>query len=107
MQKQFFNGISVSPDLLGWGMNVTDPFGVTTHNIMDAQSGQVSLCQLPVGTYTVAEDPKGSAPPFCGASPYQTFLNNVAEPTPGTTTFTVTSTDPVTVRFVNFLGCAG
>jgi hypothetical protein len=107
IQKQFFDGISVSPDLLGWGMNVTDPFGVKTHYVTDAQSGQVSLCQLPVGTYTVAEDPSGPAPPFCGASPYQTFLNGVAQPTPGTTTFTVTSTDPVTVRFVNFLGCAG
>jgi hypothetical protein len=107
MQKQFFDGVSVSPDLLGWGMNVTDPSGVTTHYVTDSLAGQVTVCQLPVGTYTVKEDPTGPGPPFCTASPYQTFLNGVAQPSAGTATFSATTPDPITILFVNRLGCAG
>ena len=109
IQKEFNDGISVSPDLLGWGMNVTDPFGVTTHYVTDAQSGHVSLSQLPVGTYTVAEDPSGPVPPGCIGplfNPFQAFLNGVAQ-TPGPITFTVKSADPVTVLFINLIGCGG
>ncbi len=107
IQKQFFDGVSTSPDLLGWGMNVTDPFGVTNHYTTDSISGQVVLGQLVVGTYTVTEDQSGPAPPGCGASAYQTFLNGVEQPTPGTVTFTWSTTDPVTIVFVNRVSCAG
>jgi hypothetical protein len=90
IQKEFNDGITVSPDLLGWGMNVTDQFGATTHYVTDAQSGQVSVPQLPVGTYTVREDPSGPVPPGCVSplfNPFQAFLNGVAQ-TPGPVTFT-------------------
>lgn len=107
IQKQFFDGTTNSLDLLGWGMNVTDPFGVTNHYVTDSISGQVTVCQLSLGTYTVTEDPTGPAPPTCGASPFQTFLNGVLQPSVGTVTFPWNSTNPVNVLFVNFLGCAG
>jgi hypothetical protein len=107
IQKQFFDGTNTSPDLLGWGMNVTDPLGVTNHYTTDAVAGQVTVCQLSSGTYTVTEDGTGPAPPSCNASAYQTFLNGVLQPTAGTTTFTSNSTSPVTVLFVNRLGCIG
>jgi hypothetical protein len=109
IQKEFNDGISVSPDLLGWGMNVTDPFGVTTHYVTDAQSGQVSVSHLPVGTYTVAEDPSGPIPPGCIGplfNPFQAFVNGVAQ-TPGPVTFTVKSEDKVSVVFINLIGCGG
>jgi hypothetical protein len=106
IQKQFFDGATTSTDTLGWGMNVTDPFGVTNHFTTDS-TGQVTVCQLSVGTYTVTEDPTGNAPPGCVASPFQTFLNGVGQPAAGTVTFTWNTTDPVTVLFVNRLGCAG
>jgi hypothetical protein len=107
IQKQFFDGSTISTDLLGWGMNVTDPSGVTTHYITDSTAGQTTVCQLNVGNYTVTEDPTGNAPPACAASPFQTFVNGVQQFTPGTAIFTWNSTDPVTVLFVNRLGCAG
>ncbi len=107
IQKQFFDGVSTSPDLLGWGISVTDPFGVTNHYTTDAISGQVTLGQLVAGTYTVTEDSSGPAPQSCGASPYQTFLNGVEQPTAGRVTFTWSTTDPVTIVFVNRLSCAG
>ncbi len=110
IQKQFFDGVSTTtPDLLGWGMNVTDPLGVTNHYVTDSTAGQVQICQLSVGTYTVTEDASGAAPPFCGASWHQTFLNGVDQgaSTPGTVTFTWSTTDPVTVLFVNQVSCVG
>jgi len=107
IQKQFFDGTNTTADLLGWGMNVTDPFGVTNHYITDATAGQVTVCQLSVGTYTVYEDSTGTAPPNCAAFPFQTFLNGSLQSGSGTTTFTWNSTNPVTVLFVNMLGCQG
>jgi hypothetical protein len=107
IQKQFFDGLSSSPDLLGWGMSVTDPFGVTNHYTTDSTAGQVTVCQLSLGSYVVTEDPTGQAPPSCGASPYQTFLNGVLQPSAGTLSFTWSTTNPATVLFVNRVGCAG
>jgi hypothetical protein len=106
IKKQFFDGLTTSPDLLGWGMNVTDPFGVTNHYTTDATSGQVTVCQLTIGSYVVTEDSTGATPPSCGASPYQTFINGVAQPAAGTALFTSTTADAITVLFVNSLGCA-
>ena len=88
-------------------MNVTDPFGVTNHYTTDSTSGQVTICQLSVGTYTVTEDPTGPATGGCSAAAYQTFVNGVAQPNAGTATFTQSTTDPATVLFVNRLICAG
>jgi hypothetical protein len=107
IQKQFFDGTTTSPDLLGWGMSVTDPFGVTNHFITDSTAGQVTVCQLNGGTYTVTEDSTGNTPPLCFASPFQTFVNGVGQPAAGTATFTTTTTDPVTVLMVNRLACLG
>jgi hypothetical protein len=109
IQKQFFDPINniTTPDLLGWVMNVTDPFGVTNRYTTDSTAGQVTICQLSLGTYTVFEDVTGTAPPGCGASPFETFLNGVLQPAAGTATFTSNSTNPVTVLFVNMLGCVG
>jgi hypothetical protein len=109
IQKQFFQvGVGNTPDLLGWGMSVTDQFGVTNHYTTDATAGQVQICQLPVGPYTVTEDSSGPVSSAgCFASPYQTFLNGVEQPSPGTASFTSTTTDPVTVLFVNRVSCVG
>jgi hypothetical protein len=109
IQKQFFNGLSNSADLLGWGMNVTDPFGVTNHYTTDSTAGQVTACLLTAGTYTVFEDQTGTVPnpSICSASPYQTFLNGVPQPVAGTVTFSSDATQPQTVLFVNLLGCVG
>lgn len=111
IEKQFFNGTSVSPDLLGWQMNVTDPAGVTNTYMTDAISGQVLICQLSAGKYTVTESLTGVTPPGCSASGYQAFLNDILQPFnyPLTVTFTWDSTQSttMTVRFVNSLGCAG
>ncbi|HWZ30966.1 MAG TPA: hypothetical protein VNX18_06520 [Bryobacteraceae bacterium] len=109
IQKQFFDGTTNFADTLGWGMNVTDPFGVTNHFTTDS-TGQVTVCQLSSGTYTVVEDPTGATPlSSCvlTAFPYQTFVNGVAQSMPGTAAFTWNSTNPVTVLFVNSLGCIG
>jgi hypothetical protein len=115
MQKQFFDpgANTTSPDLLGWGMSVTDPSGVTNHFTTDAAAGQVTACQLSGGTYTVAEDSSGPVPTATGcpaggtfALPYQVFLNGVLQPL-GSITFTWNSAQPVTVVFVNQLLCAG
>lgn len=109
IQKQFFDGITntTSADLLGWGMNVTDPLGITNHYITDSTAGQVTVCQLNLGTYTVTEDATGNAPPGCSAFPIQTFVNGVGQSAAGTATFTSTTTDQVTVLFVNQVGCSG
>ncbi len=40
MQKQFSDGNSISPDLLGWGMTVTDPLNVNNHYTTDTSSGR-------------------------------------------------------------------
>jgi hypothetical protein len=107
IQKQFFDGTTASRDLLGWGMNVTDPLGVTNHYTTDSIAGQVSICQLSSGAYTVTEDPSAPAPPGCFGVPYQTFVNGALQPVSGTSTFTWNSASPVTVLFVNSLACVG
>ena len=113
IQKQFNNGGSISPDLLGWGISVTDPLGVTNHYTTDATSGQVTTCQLPSGTYTVTEDSTGPTPPpatgtFCtNLGPSQTTMNGIFQTPAVTATFTQTSTAPVTVVFVNSIQCRG
>jgi len=111
IQKQFLTNGVISPDLLGWLMHVTDPFGVTNNFTTDSTSGQVTACQLEGGTYTVAEEltirQPVPQPSSCSAFPLQTFLNGVLQPGTGTTTFTWNSTDPVTVLFINQVGCSG
>jgi hypothetical protein len=115
IQKQFFDpgANTTSPSLLGWGMSVTDPSGVTNHFTTDAVAGQVTACQFSGGTYTVFEDSSGPVPTGFGYSaggtfaiPYQVFLNGVQQPL-GSVTFTWNSAQPVTVVFVNQLVCAG
>jgi hypothetical protein len=114
MQKQFFDPASntTSPDPLGWLMSLTNSSGVTTPFVTDA-GGQVTACQLPVGTYTVTEARSGPVPTATGCTadstipiPFQVFLNGAAQPL-GSVTFTGNSAQPMTVLFVNELVCAG
>ena len=110
IQKQFIDlpGNAPTPDLLGWGMSVTDSSNVTNHYTTDATAGQVALSQLAVGTYTVTEDPNGPVPnplSCSGASPYQVFLNGVPQAVGSSLQFTWNSNQPVTILFVNILNC--
>jgi hypothetical protein len=114
MQKQFFDpgANTTSPDPLGWGMSLTNPSGAVTQFTTDG-SGQVTACQLPVGTYTVTEARSGPVPTATGctadstiAIPYQIFLNGASQPL-GSVTFTGNSAQPMTVLFVNELVCEG
>ena len=107
IEKQFFNGTSVSPDLLGWQMNVTDPTGVTNTYMTDATNGQVQICQLVAGTYTVTESATGVTPSACSATQYQAFLNGVSQPFTVKFTWDATQSTTTNVVFVNSLGCAG
>jgi len=105
IQAQFHQGDSTYPDVLGWGITVQDSLGVSNHYTTDS-SGQITLSQLPVGTYTITEDATGPTGDFCGFNgPFQTTLNGVAQPTPGTVTFSWSANDPVTITFVNSIGC--
>jgi hypothetical protein len=109
IQKQFTDGVNPPyPDLLGWGMTVTDMSGVPNTYITDAIAGQVMVCQLPQGTYTVTEDPTAPLPlPYNFTSP-TVFLNlngmlqSTASPTV-TFSWDPTQSTSVTVRFVNLL----
>ena len=111
MQKQFFDGFTTVPDLLGWGITVTDALGISNHYTTDSSTGNVMACQLPAGTYIVTEDsfdPTTKTPPIlstcASASPYQSVLNSVVQTTPGTVTFSG-STQAVNVTFINQLAC--
>ena len=111
VQKQFFDDFTTVPDLLGWGVTLTDSLGVSNRYTTDSSTGSVTACQLSPGTYTVTEDSFDSTtntPPLLtgcsSASPYQTALNGVVQTTPGTVTFSG-STQPVNVTFINQLGC--
>lgn len=105
LQKQFLSGANISPDLLGWGISVLDPLGVTNSYTTDTTSGQVTTCQLPLGTYTVTEDATGPTGACFLIGPNQTTVNGIVQPTAGTATFAATSTSPVTVVFLNAIAC--
>lgn len=93
-------------NLLGWGMTVTDTFGVTNRYTTDDIHGEIQICQLPVGSYTVAEDPSGPLPAACDRSfPLKSTLNGVEQPAADTVPFGWTSSSPVTIVFVNQLVC--
>jgi hypothetical protein len=111
MQSEFFDGSTTVPDLLGWGITVTDALGVANHYTTDSSTGSVTACQLSAGSYTVTQDsfdPATQTPPVLGTciyvSPYQTILNGVVQATAGTTTFSE-STQPANVTFVNKISC--
>jgi hypothetical protein len=93
-------------------MSLTNSSGVVTQFTTDG-SGQVTTCQLPVGTYTVTEARSGPVPVATGCTadstipvPFQVFLNGASQPL-GSVTFTGISAQPTTVLFVNELVCAG
>ncbi len=111
MQSEFYDGTTTVPDLLGWGITVTDALGVSNHYTTDSSTGHVMACQLSAGTYTVTADsfdPSTNTPPILGTcvyvSPYQTILNGVVQATPGTATFSE-STQSANVTFVNEVVC--
>lgn len=104
--KQFDDGATTYPTLLGWGINVTDSLGVTNRYTTDSAAGQVVLCQLPMGTYTVTEEGTGTMAPSCYLdAPLKVVLNGVIQPQPLSTTFTWNSGSPVNVTFVNAIYC--
>jgi hypothetical protein len=106
VQKQFNDGSATYADLLGWGITITDALGVTNQYTTDSSSGQVNLCQLPVGTYTITENPIGPVTNSCyfdGA--LQTTLNGVVQSTLGTVSFNWNSNAPVNVTFVTAIFC--
>jgi hypothetical protein len=108
IQKQFNDGINPPyADLLGWGMTVTDASGVSNAYTTDSTAGQVTVCQLAPGAYTVTEDSRAPLPPpFAVTFPSMFFLNGVSQPTSSLSiTFTWDSTQPstMTVLFVNQL----
>ncbi len=106
VQKQFNDGSATYADLLGWGITITDALGVTNQYTTDSSAGQVSLCQLPVGTYTVTENPTGPVTNSCYLDgPLQTTLNSVVQPGQSTVTFNWTSNAPVNVTFVTAIFC--
>lgn len=111
MQSQFNDGIATFPDLLGWGITVTDGLGVSNHYVTDSSTGSVVACQLSAGAYTVTEDPYDPAtqtPPIMNActfeAPGQSLLNGVVQPNAGSVAFNG-STQAVTVTFVNQIAC--
>lgn len=107
IQKQFNDGSTTYADLLGWGITVKDPLGVTNHYTTDSAAGQVNICQLPPGNYTVTEDPTGAITTSCYYDgPLQTVLNGVIQPTQSTVTFNWNSSLPVTVNFVTSIFCS-
>ena len=103
IQMQFNDGHTTYPDVLGWGITVQDSLGVSNHYTTDS-SGQITLSQLPIGTYTITADSSGPTGTGC-STPSQTTLNGVVQPTPGTVTFSWSSSDPVNVTFVNLIAC--
>ena len=107
IQKQFIDGTSTFPDLMGWQMNVTDPSGVTNTYTTNATNGQVMICQLVAGQYTVTESSTGPTPPDCGAVHYQTFLNDVLQTPAVTFTWDSTQSSTMNIVFVNRLLCIG
>lgn len=106
IQKQFSDGTNVYTDLLGWGMTVTDQSGVSNHYTTDSTFGQVMVCQLEPGSYTVTEDSSAPLPASYFSTVPTILLNNVVESTGSrTVAFTWDPTQPnsMTVLFVNFL----
>jgi len=111
MQSQFYDGHTTFPNLLGWGMTVTDALGITNHYTTDSSTGQVMACQLSAGTYSVTPDSFDAIaqtppiPAWCGsASPYQSALDGIVQPNSGTVTFSG-STQQVNVAFITQLAC--
>jgi hypothetical protein len=88
-------------------MTVTEPSGVSNHYTTDTIAGQISVCQLSPGTYTVTEDSTAPLPPSVSTSaPSAFFLNGVSQLTNTlSVTFTWDPTQPSTmnVLFVNML----
>lgn len=121
IQKKFVDDLNSIPypDLHGWGMTVKDASGVENYHITDAVNGEVQLCQLPIGDYTVTEDTIGPLPPsyqglVCLAPLYLITLNGELQPPPNpipspwtTIKFTWTTTSPATLVFVNKISCIG
>jgi hypothetical protein len=110
IQKQFTDGTNPPyADLLGWGMTVTDGSGVSNYFTTDSTAGQVTVCQLPPGTYTVTEDSRAPLPPpFAVSFPNSFFLNGVSQPMTSpspSVVFSWDATQPatMTVLFVNLL----
>lgn len=107
VQKNLNDGFTVYPNLLGWGITVTDGLGVTNRYTTDSTAGQITVCQLPAGSYTVVEDATGPVAPNCFVDgPLQTTVNGGIQPTAGTATFSWSSTQPVNVTFTNRIFCS-
>ncbi|MBI4902513.1 MAG: hypothetical protein HY820_02685 [Acidobacteria bacterium] len=109
IQKQFVDGTTATPDLLGWGMSVTDSSGVTNQYTTDDVTGSIQICQLSVGTYTIKEDAIGALPPGCISAwtDEVTVNGEVQQPVSDTVILNWTTSSPVTIIFVNRLGCPG
>ena len=58
MQKQLDQGGGTFAPATGWPFTVTDPLGGTNNYSTDS-TGQVQVCSLTPGTYTVTEDTQG------------------------------------------------
>ena len=107
------NGNTSSP-LPGWIFQVTDPNGVTNQHITDA-TGQVTVCQLVAGSYTVTEDltnpnqPAPFTPPLAPGCSVQIQPSLNGSPTSYPVTFMWDSSKPATftVSVVNTLLCVG
>jgi hypothetical protein len=112
LQKQQLNTDGTLSLLPLWIFQVTDPLPVTNQHTTGT-NGQVTVCQLVTGTYTVVEDltDVNQPDPFNpnrlgGCSVVANASVNNANPVQSmSVTFTWNSTQPVTVSFVNALQC--
>jgi hypothetical protein len=113
LQKQL-NTVGVLTPLPGWIFEVTDPAGVTNHFTTDS-TGQVMVCQLVAGTYSVTEDltDVNQPPPFTPPLPFGCFvsatatLNGAPSPIPVTFTWNAAQPSTMTVSLANALLCQG
>jgi len=114
LQKQLSNSTGLSP-LPGWIFQVTDPAGVTNQHVTD-NTGQITICQLVAGAYSVTEDltdpnqPAPFTPPLPSNCVPQAaaYLNGVPSSTiPVTFTWNTSQPSPTVVLFVNSLQCRG
>jgi hypothetical protein len=94
IEKLFFQGNnSPSTPVANWSFTVTDPLSVTNQFFTDS-TGQIVVCDMAPGQYTVAEDPSSSV--------YSLTVNNSALSPATSTPFTWAVGQPgVGIVFVN------
>lgn len=97
VQKQFLQGDGSLTPGTSWEFDVTDSQPVTNKFFTDTITGQVTICDLVAGTYTVAEDPASSLVNITGNV---TFNTPQLLPTSVSFTWGVGQPAPV-ITFVN------